>query len=29
LIVGRVSFFTGNMQGTYTWPDNPWDLKGC
>jgi hypothetical protein len=21
--------FTGNFQGTYAWPDNPWDLKGC
>jgi hypothetical protein len=21
--------FTGHFQGTYIWPDNPWDLKGC
>jgi hypothetical protein len=21
--------FTNNFQGTYIWPDNPWDLKGC
>jgi hypothetical protein len=22
-------FFTGNFQGTYVWPGNPWDLKDC
>jgi hypothetical protein len=21
--------FTGNIQGTYVWPDNHWDLKSC
>jgi hypothetical protein len=21
--------FTGNFQGTYVRPSNPWDLKGC
>jgi hypothetical protein len=21
--------FTGYFQGTYMWPGNPWDLKGC
>jgi hypothetical protein len=21
--------FTGNFQGTYVCPGNPWDLKGC
>jgi hypothetical protein len=21
--------FTSNFQGTYVWPGNPWDLKGC
>jgi hypothetical protein len=21
--------FIGNFQGTYVWPGNPWDLKGC